>query len=83
MCLTASLRKFGFADLVSVGPSKEPKANNPGPEKKAEADKKQPDKNPEADKKRPRRSLLNKRLPRKRLPKLATELYSYHSSKEL
>lgn len=50
VCLTASLRKFGFADLVSVGPSKEPKPSNPGPEKKPEPDKKQPDKKPEADK---------------------------------
>lgn len=51
VCLTASLRKFGFADLVSVGPSKEPKPNNPGPEKKPEPDKKQQDKKTEADKK--------------------------------
>lgn len=51
VCLTASLRKFGFADLVSVGPSKEPKPNNPGPEKKPEPDKKQQDKKTEPDKK--------------------------------
>lgn len=41
VCLTASLRKFGYAQLVSVGPSKEPakpaqagKPDNPKPDAK-------------------------------------------------
>jgi len=42
VCLTASLRKFGFAELVSVGPSKEPE-KKPAQEKKPD-DKKPPEK---------------------------------------
>lgn len=48
--LTDSLRKFGFAELVSVGPSKEPE-KKPNPEKKPEPEKKAPEKKPEPDQK--------------------------------
>jgi hypothetical protein len=38
VCLTASLRKFGYAELLSVGPSKEPEKK---PEAKKTDDKKE------------------------------------------
>lgn len=57
--LTDSLRKFGFAELVSVGPSKEPE-KKPNPEKKPEPEKKQPDKKPEPEKKQSEQKAADK-----------------------
>lgn len=59
VCLTASLRKFGFADLVSVGPSKEPE-KKPDPVKNPQPEKKQPEKKPD-DKKVPEEKAAEKR----------------------
>lgn len=57
--LTDSLRKFGFADLVSVGPSKEPE-KKPDPVKNPQPEKKQPEKKPD-DKKVPEEKAAEKR----------------------
>lgn len=50
VCVTASLRKIGFAELVSVGPSKEPekKPDDKKPPEKKPDDKKPPEKKQEA-----------------------------------
>jgi len=63
--LTASLRKFGFAELVSVGPSKEPE-KKPVPEKKPEAGNKQAEKKPEADKKQAEKKPVEEKASEKK-----------------